>query len=109
RIEIAVREVHDPHHAIDERQSARDQEERRGVEEGIQDVNDERVHGPIKCPNRCGDSRFYGVPTVCDTTVIGVRTALPPASNVIITVYAPRLRLRRSTRYRRWASCAARP
>src|SRR5437764_3712566 len=44
RVEVAVGHVHDTHDAVDETQAAGDQEEDRGVEERVDEVDEEDVH-----------------------------------------------------------------
>jgi hypothetical protein len=48
-IEAAMRHIHDPHDAVNEAQAGGDQEENRGVEKGIEDLDDENRHGLPPC------------------------------------------------------------
>src|SRR5262249_59432466 len=43
-VDVAVGEIHDPHHAVDQAEAAGGEEERGGVEESVEDVDDEDVH-----------------------------------------------------------------
>src|SRR5207245_6509009 len=43
-VEVAVREVHDPHDAVDEAEPAGDQKEDRRVQERVEEVDEEDVH-----------------------------------------------------------------
>src|SRR5262249_56007823 len=43
-VEVAVGEVDDPHHAVDQAQAAGDQEEDRCVEERVEEVDEGDVH-----------------------------------------------------------------
>src|SRR5262249_57652870 len=42
--EVPVREVNDPHHAVDEGESSGDEKKDRRVEERVEEVDDEYVH-----------------------------------------------------------------
>src|SRR5262249_34148257 len=54
-VEVAVGHVHDPHHAVDERETGGDEEEDRRVEQRVEDLCDQRIHEAL---------RYHGSDTV---------------------------------------------